>query len=245
LPATCPCTNRTVNRLAATDLCVTWQSTCSGADRAACVHPIERQADFVQAATNRSLPQLTITDPDGGSGIAANAQLTYTIVGASSLFQVDSTTGTVAVQAGVQLDFEVRPRHTVTVRATDGAAVALFADTTVIINLIDLNDEPSFFATSLTDNTPQLLYQATVSEVDPVGTRLFRLLPRDRDSSPDFATNPPVLSRMFRSGRDFAITDGFIVRIAEPLDRDRRTNIAQGIPRGDVYPDTTPGLNDR
>jgi hypothetical protein len=149
------------------------------------------------------------------------------------------------VQAGVQLDFETRAQYTVTIRATDGAAGALFADTRLVVNLINLNDEAAFFASSLTDNTSQPLYQATVSEADPVGTRLFRLLPRDGDADSDFVTNPPVLSRAFRSGQDFAITDGYIVRISTPLDRDRRTDIAQGVPRGDVYPDNTPGLNDR
>jgi Ca2+-binding RTX toxin-like protein len=104
-------------------------------------------ADFaVSAAENVTdmavLATVTGTDLDTGGGndlLNTFENLSYAISSdLSGKFEIDALTGAISLKAGQALDFEAVPRHTVTVRVSDGPG--LFDDVDVTINVTDVND---------------------------------------------------------------------------------------------------------
>ena len=80
------------------------------------------------------------TDDDSGS----NAVITYAITGGSlQAFNIDQTTGVVTLAK--TLDRETTPRYNLVIRATDGGEPSKQNETTVIINIVDVNDNPPVF----------------------------------------------------------------------------------------------------
>ncbi|XP_056372827.1 protocadherin Fat 2 [Hyla sarda] len=90
---------------------------------------------------------------------------------ALSLFSIDFKTGSLSV-AG-QLDYETKPSHLLTVRATD-SALGYFSEAKVLVNVEDVNDHPPIFS--------QSIYTSHVMEKLPPYKPVIQLLALDQDS---------------------------------------------------------------
>lgn len=85
---------------------------------------------------------ITATDPDGKPG----DKLKYSIVGGSSFFEIDPSTGDVTILKAT--NFEVTPLYSLTVRATDVQDAVSDKQLTIEIN--DVNEAPVFAENSRT-----------------------------------------------------------------------------------------------
>ena len=100
---------------------------------------------FSGGARTRSVPEnseagtavgnpVTATDADGDT-------LTYTLAGEDAAsFDIGAATGQIGTRSGVSYNHEAQPSHSVTVRASDGAASAAVA---VTISVTDLDEQPA------------------------------------------------------------------------------------------------------
>ena len=109
--------------------------------------------------------QVTALDLDTGN----NARLSYRLQG-SGPFRVSPNTGWI-VLAG-QLDRETLDRYSLTVLATDNGSPAATASASVLVSVLDDNDnEPRFerelYAFELLENLPSGVLVGTVSASDP------------------------------------------------------------------------------
>jgi len=86
------------------------------------------------SADGSAVGTLTASDPDAGDS------LTYSIIAGNDqgLFSIDSSTGKITVNNGTDLDFEVDPTYTLTIRVADSGSPALSETATVTINLNDI-----------------------------------------------------------------------------------------------------------
>ena len=138
--------------------------------------PVFSSAKYTRSITEatsvgRSVEQVFTSDEDFGP----NATVTYSIVsGAFGHFVINASSGVVSVSQ--KLDFETRPVYTMTVKAEDNAPAGtrLSNTTTVVINLLDANDNRPEFG--------QPNYTISVSEFTAPGTILLNITSSDRDS---------------------------------------------------------------
>ena len=133
-------------------------------------------AENADGSTDRvSLGTVAATDPEGTT-------LAYRLVGGneSGSFEIDATSGELFYKGSGE-DFEsATTRFTLTVRASDGSETA---DTTVTVNVTDVNETPSFAETSYAfdlaenaDGSTDRVSLGTVAATDPEGTTLaYRL----------------------------------------------------------------------
>jgi len=86
------------------------------------------------SADGSAVGTLTASDPDAGDS------LSYSIIAGNDqgLFSIDSSTGKITVNNGTDLDFEVDPTYTLTIRVADSGSPALSKTATVTINLNDI-----------------------------------------------------------------------------------------------------------
>ncbi|KAK7101767.1 hypothetical protein V1264_020097 [Littorina saxatilis] len=150
--------------------------------------------------------KVTATDQDTGG---KDGTIRYSIVSGNgvSAFTIDSATGQIST-TGVGLDREVTDTHTLTVRASDdvpGSPTEKFADATVVITVIDVNDNAPLC-------TP-VVYQARVTEPSGMAATVVTLTAVDDDEAGTaFATttftitggNSPVFFQI--SGSDVQLT---------------------------------------
>ena len=127
-------------------------------------------AENADGSTNRvSLGTVAATDPEGTT-------LAYSLVGGneSGSFEVDETSGELFYKGSGE-DFESgTTRFELTVRASDGSETA---DTTVTVDVTDVNETPSFAETSYAfdlaenaDGSTNRVSLGTVAATDPEGT---------------------------------------------------------------------------
>lgn len=120
---------------------------------------------------------VSATDPDVGQG----GEIRYSIVGGGDggdgAFSVDRLSGTIRT-AGA-LDFEERQVHSLTVRARDRGSPSLFAETNVVIEVVDVNEN---LHAPLFDD---FVVSATVRENQPVGTLVTTVRATDADPRGD------------------------------------------------------------
>ena len=137
-------------------------------------------AENADGSTDRvSLGAVSATDPEGGS-------LAFSLVGASTSFEIDETTGEL-FYTGSGEDFESgTTRFEFTVRASDGSETA---DTHVAVLVTDVDEAPSFAQASHTfslaenvDGSTDRVSLGTVSATDPEGTTLAYSLVGDSGS---------------------------------------------------------------
>ncbi|XP_072941689.1 fat-like cadherin-related tumor suppressor homolog isoform X2 [Epargyreus clarus] len=144
-------------------------------------------------------------------------QLIYTLhEGPADLFEIHFDTGAVVVRA--PLDYERAREHRLTVRATDGVTGA-FADVTVVVSVLDVNDcAPEFERDE---------YRATVSEAAAVGDLVLAVHAADNDTG----ENGEVSYSLTAWGPEADAEEAALftvdaqsgeVRVAAPLDRERR-----------------------
>ena len=127
-------------------------------------------AENADGSTSRvSLGTVAATDPEG-------ATLAYSLVGGneSGSFDIDAESG-VLFYTGAGEDFESgTTRFELTVRASDGSETV---DTTVTVNVTDVNETPTFAEASYTfdlaenaDSSTNRMSLGTVAATDPEGT---------------------------------------------------------------------------
>lgn len=68
---------------------------------------------------------------------------TYSLVGTSTVFSINASTGNIQLKTGAKLDFETQKSYTLKIRATDNAPKPLSADQDFVINVVDLNEAPT------------------------------------------------------------------------------------------------------
>ena len=123
------------------------------------------------------LAVLKAVDPDAG----ANGDVSYrfsprTFQAYQHIFHIGNTTGTVYAHA--PLDHEVASRYILAVTASDGGVPARASQMTLIVNVLDLNDNPPV----VTVNTLTTGEAAEVSENAALGTFIAFMSVKDEDS---------------------------------------------------------------
>ncbi|KAF4525611.1 hypothetical protein B566_EDAN001210 [Ephemera danica] len=118
---------------------------------------------------------LSATDPDLGQG----GEIRYSLGpgGDATAFSIDRLSGT--VRTAQPLDFEERQVHTLTVRAKDRGTPPLSSETTLIVEVVDVNENR--FAPRFDD----FVVSASVSENRPPGTHVTRIKATDADPPGD------------------------------------------------------------
>ena len=160
-------------------------------------------AENADGSTERvSLGTVTAIDPEG-------ATLAYGLVGGnlSGSFEIDASTGELFYK-GAGEDYESdATSFTLTVRASDGS---LHADTTVTVNVTDVNEAPAFAETSYAfdlaenaDGSTNRVSLGTVAATDPERTTLaYRLVGGNESGSFEIdATSGELFYK--GSGEDF------------------------------------------
>lgn len=127
--------------------------------------------------------QVTATDPDKGF----NGKIFYFIRSQSEYFRMNASTGQIFVKQPLKYQNSTGAgslninRHSFIVTASDRAVQPLMSETTVIVNIVDSNDNPPQF------DVPN--YFTPVTKSVKVGTRLIQLAAHDRK---DFGLNSEV-----------------------------------------------------
>lgn len=109
------------------------------------------------AADNTVVGVVSASDVDDGQ------TLTYSITGGNThgIFSI-SNAGTIRVVNNTYLDYEAQSSYTLTIRATDNGTGALFDVETVVVNVTNVNEGPSFDAVQRILNSDLTLrYNAT------------------------------------------------------------------------------------
>ena len=116
----------------------------------------------------KRVDSLYLSDADA----ANNSQLSYSLVsGDKSAFSIDSKTG--IILSSLLFDRESKDSYSLTVRATDHGISPLSESTTVVVTILDVNDNKPDI-----NNLPQKI---SVSEGKPPGSVVFVLKANDKD----------------------------------------------------------------
>ena len=109
---------------------------------------------------------------DGDEGLAG--VIHYDVIHGNNegFFHLDPTTGSVTLTT--ELDFEAAEFHEFVVSATDMATPNLTNYTTVLVHVVDVNDNQPRFVSSE--------YTVTIDNLIPVGTEILNLVAEDADS---------------------------------------------------------------
>lgn len=127
--------------------------------------------------------QVSATDPDEGF----NGKIFYFIRSQSEFFRMNASTGEIFVKQQLKYQNSTGAssvninRHSFIVTASDRAVKPLMSETTVIVNIVDSNDNPPEF-----DSTS---YFTPVTKSVKVGTKLIRVVADDKK---DFGLNSEV-----------------------------------------------------
>lgn len=126
--------------------------------------------------------RVSATDPDEGF----NGKIFYFIRSQSEYFRMNASTGEIFVKQTLKYQNSTAGslninRHSFIVTASDRAVLPLMSETTVIVNIVDSNDNPPQF------ESPN--YFTPVTKSVKVGTRLIRVVAHDKK---DFGLNSEV-----------------------------------------------------
>uniref|UniRef100_A0A3Q2W1L2 Protocadherin Fat 4 n=1 Tax=Haplochromis burtoni TaxID=8153 RepID=A0A3Q2W1L2_HAPBU len=127
--------------------------------------------------------RVSATDPDEDF----NGKIFYFIRSQSEYFRINASTGEIFVKQQLKYQNSTGAssininRHSFIVTASDRALKPLMSETTVIVNIVDSNDNPPEF------NSPS--YFTPVTKSVKVGTRLVRVVAQDKK---DFGLNSEV-----------------------------------------------------
>nr|CAD7448921.1 unnamed protein product [Timema bartmani] len=119
---------------------------------------------------------VTAADPDVGQG----GEVRYSLVGGGDgegVFSIDRLSGT--IRTAEPLDFEERQVHSLIVRAHDRGTPSLSSETTVIVEIVDVNE--NLHAPEFDD----FVVAASVKENQPVGTLVTTVHATDADPPGD------------------------------------------------------------
>ncbi|XP_051276283.1 LOW QUALITY PROTEIN: protocadherin Fat 4 [Dicentrarchus labrax] len=127
--------------------------------------------------------QVSATDPDEGF----NGKIFYFIRSQSEYFRINASSGEIFVKQQLKYQNSTGAssininRHSFIVTASDRAVKPLMSETTVIVNIVDSNDNPPKF------DSPS--YFTPVTKSVKVGTRLIRVVAHDKK---DFGLNSEI-----------------------------------------------------
>ncbi|XP_072352995.1 protocadherin Fat 1a isoform X3 [Scyliorhinus torazame] len=124
---------------------------------------------FENTANKTLLMRVQATDPDTG----LNRQVRYSLVdSADEHFSIDELSGIISLEK--PLDRELQASYSLIVKATDqGAIKKLSSVCTVLVSVLDINDNPPVFE--------HREYLATLSEDIPLGTEVLQVFAASRD----------------------------------------------------------------
>ncbi|XP_051871067.1 protocadherin Fat 1-like isoform X1 [Pristis pectinata] len=139
------------------------------------VHAAEVSED---APVGELLLKVTASDKDG----PLNNLIHYSIINGdpNQHFTINSKNGEILLSQ--HLDREEISSYSLVVRATDNGIPPLFSDTTVNLQVTDVNDNPPTFF--------QFNYSVVIQENEAIGSSVLQLLVIDRDSA---SNGPPFL----------------------------------------------------
>uniref|UniRef100_A0A3Q3IX46 FAT atypical cadherin 4 n=1 Tax=Monopterus albus TaxID=43700 RepID=A0A3Q3IX46_MONAL len=171
--------------------------------------------------------QVSATDPDEGF----NGKIFYFIRSQSEYFRINASSGEIFVKQQLKYQNSTSAssinvnRHSFIVTASDRAVKPLMSETTVIVNIVDSNDNPPEF------DSPS--YFTPVTKSVKVGTRLIRVVAHDKK---DFGLNSEVeyLITGGNSSNKFRLdkTSGWI-SVASSLTSDMNKNFLTDITASD------------
>ncbi|XP_056130418.1 protocadherin Fat 4 [Lampris incognitus] len=127
--------------------------------------------------------QVSATDPDKGF----NGKIFYFIRSQSEYFRINSSTGEIFVKQQLKYQNMTHAssininRHSFIVTASDRGIKPLMSETTVIVNIVDSNDNPPNFESTS--------YFTPVTKSVKVGTKLIRVVAHDKK---DFGLNSEI-----------------------------------------------------
>ncbi|XP_059919417.1 protocadherin Fat 4 [Gadus macrocephalus] len=127
--------------------------------------------------------RVSASDPDQDS----NGKIFYFIRSQSEYFRINSSTGAIFVKQQIKYQNTTGPssmninRHSFIVTGSDRGVKPLVSETTVIVNIVDSNDNPPTFESSS--------YFTPVTKSVKVGTKLIRVVAHDEK---DFGLNSEV-----------------------------------------------------
>uniref|UniRef100_UPI00398EC22D protocadherin Fat 1a isoform X5 n=1 Tax=Pristiophorus japonicus TaxID=55135 RepID=UPI00398EC22D len=124
---------------------------------------------FENTANKTLLTRVQATDPDTG----LNRKVLYSLVdSADDHFSVDELSGIISLEK--PLDRELQASYSLTVKVTDqGAVKQLSSVCTVLVSVLDINDNPPVFE--------HREYLVTLSEDIPLGTEVLQVFAASRD----------------------------------------------------------------
>ena len=149
--------------------------------------------EFTKTVYNCSLTEGTTSFTIPCKVTAVDADLiqntvSYSIVGGNlgNTFEISSTSGTVSVASGKEIDHETVSQYSLIIRATDNEPTPLSSTAVVIVSVQDVGDsmavlEPQLLA--LTSNARALISNITISENTPTSTLLFHVHAEDMDNN--------------------------------------------------------------
>ena len=118
-----------------------------------------------------SVLQIQATDKDSG----LNAEIRYeTLTAEDNAFGIDENTG--IIRSRITLRYQSKSLYTMSIRAWDKGTLARFTDTTVTLEIHDVNENPPAFV------EPE--YNVSISEDTPIGLTIVQVSARDRDDGP-------------------------------------------------------------
>lgn len=136
-----------------------------------------------------SVLQVSAVDKDSGR----NSDVTYQLIDKSDFFEIDPLSG-ILVTLQV-LDYETTQQFTLKVKATDKGAPPLSGEAYIIVNVIDVNDNPPDFS--------EPSYRASLDEMATCGHIVIKVQASDPDSKDDLQYK--ILSG--NEGRYFSINE--------------------------------------
>ncbi|XP_067684509.1 protocadherin Fat 4-like [Haliotis asinina] len=162
----------------------------------------------VDESTNvtKGIRMISATDAD----IGVNAALTYTIVSGNvdNTFSINPSGMLILDKA---LDAETHNAYTLTISATDSGNLSRSGETTVLVEVIDVNEYPTEVIGLVNGAV-----NTSVNENAELGTQVYQIMAQDLDRSSQ-------LSYIFTSGNDgtFLIQAGFVT-LLKLLDRETK-----------------------
>ena len=161
------------------------------------------------SGNQRYIATVNATDKDAQNTL--NSEITYTITGGSgeSTFIINGNSG--AIYSISPLDYEQITTYTLHITASDNGVPVLSSNVTVIINVLDINDNKPVF--------DQSIYTISISEALQVGEEVIQVTASDADSN----SNADITYTILNTGLPFIINSytGDII-LNQTLDRETK-----------------------
>ncbi|XP_048459397.1 protocadherin beta-16-like isoform X11 [Rhincodon typus] len=171
---------------------------------------VYRVSVLENAAAGTQVIKLNATDLDGGpNGAIAYSLSSYNSAKTREKFSVDSKTGEIKVRA--KLDYEEYTVFEINIKAVDGGFHSMSGHCDVLVNIIDVNDNPP--EVTLTTLT------STLSEDAPVGTVVALFSATDKDSGINGQVHCKIPIKL-PFGLDSSLENYYGLIVQHPLDRE-------------------------